>query len=446
MYRLRILLTAFVIASLLPLAAGAQNPSFDTGIGADLNPEVAGDVEFWHFWGSPVRRTAVRRVVAICEQQLPNIKVTEVFKPWGDIWTANIAAVAAGSGMPDVIIADRGQMPRDAAAEIYEDLQPLIERDGLDSSAFWPFTWEQTLYEGDSFGIPFETDVRVLFYDKNLFEQAGLDPEKPPETWAELQEYTEALTARNEDGTLKRIGFDPLGGSGLPALWFMLSDANLVRDGVINVNTPEAAATLSWISNWLEEFGGFEAYNRFAGQFSAPPNDIFMSGGTAMRIDTAGYSSILNFYRPQVELDNGDIEEMQWGVTVPPHAAGAAAGNSSGGFALSIPKGADNEDAAWEFIKCAASVPAQVSWARDTYAIPTVIEAANDPSLMADPNWGTFVDALESSIVYGFIKGYPAWEQELDNRYEQVWTGKLTPEQALQEAQDAINAELDKQQ
>ena len=78
-----------------------------------LNPEVSGEVEFWHFWGSPVRRNAVRRVVSVCEEKLPNITVTETFKPWGDIWTANIAAVAAGSGMPDVIVSDRPQLPSD---------------------------------------------------------------------------------------------------------------------------------------------------------------------------------------------------------------------------------------------------------------------------------------------------------------------------------------------
>ncbi|MGH7960775.1 MAG: hypothetical protein ACRERD_02975, partial [Candidatus Binatia bacterium] len=71
-------------------------------MGGLLNPEVSGEVEFWHFWGSPVRRTAIRRVVALCQSQLPNTTITEVFKPFGDIWTANIAAVAAGSGMPDV--------------------------------------------------------------------------------------------------------------------------------------------------------------------------------------------------------------------------------------------------------------------------------------------------------------------------------------------------------
>ena len=128
----------------------------------NLNPEVSGEVEFWHFWGSPSSRTAVRRVIALCEEQLPNIQVSEIFKPWGDIWTANIAAVSAGSGMPDVIISDRPKLPSEAAEGIFQSLQPYIERDGVKADAFWPFTWQQTLYDGESYGVPFETDVRVL--------------------------------------------------------------------------------------------------------------------------------------------------------------------------------------------------------------------------------------------------------------------------------------------
>src|SRR5680860_534763 len=158
-----------------------------------LNPEVSGDVEFWHFWGSPVRRNAIRRVVAQCQAELPNITVTETFKPWGDIWTANIAAVAARSGMPDVIVADRLQLPRDAADGIYQSLGDMVEADNIQSSAFWDFTWQQTLYEGESYGLPFETDVRVLFYNKNVLEEAGLDPENPPATWEELWAAADAL-------------------------------------------------------------------------------------------------------------------------------------------------------------------------------------------------------------------------------------------------------------
>ena len=79
------------------------------------NPDVSGEIELWHFWASPVRRNGVQRIKAICEQKLPNITVTDTVKPFGDIWTANIAAVAAGSGMPDVIVSDRPTLPKDAA-------------------------------------------------------------------------------------------------------------------------------------------------------------------------------------------------------------------------------------------------------------------------------------------------------------------------------------------
>jgi multiple sugar transport system substrate-binding protein len=94
-------LVKFLVPALAAVALTSQLTfAQDTGATIPLNAEVSGNVELWHFWGSPVRRTAIRRVIAICSEQLPNVSVVETFKPFGDIWTANIAAVAAGSGMP----------------------------------------------------------------------------------------------------------------------------------------------------------------------------------------------------------------------------------------------------------------------------------------------------------------------------------------------------------
>ena len=409
-----------------------------------LNTEVSGNVEFWHFWGSPVRRTAIRRVVAICEQELPNIKVQEVFKPWGDIWTANIAAVAAGSGMPDVIVADRGQLPREAEANIYQSLQPYMDQDNFDPSGFWDFTWEQTLENGESYGIPFETDIRVTFYNRNLVEEAGLDPESPPQTWEEWWAVADELDVKNDDGTFERITLDVLGGNGTPGIWYLLNDADLIRDGEVTVNTPEAAETLTWLKKWIDRYGGFDAYTRFRSKYSAPPNEIFMAGGTVAKVDVAGYNSILTFYRPRVQLEDGETVDLNWGTSLPPYDEGAGPASASGGFALTIPAGAENPEAAWEFMKCVSSIPSQVSWARDTAAIPTTVAAAEDPQLMADPNWQFFVDAMEVVQVYPFIEAYPNWEQELNNRYEAVWQGEMTPEEMLSEAQTAIDAEIAK--
>lgn len=434
----------FVSLLMVLLSVGvvaAQDGSGDTttnGVGVPLNPEVSGNVEFWHFWGSPVRRNAIRRVIALCEQELPNIQVEEVFKPWGDIWTANIAAVAAGSGMPDVIVEDRPQLARIASEGIEQNLQSFADRDGIVGERFWPFTWEQTLYEGNTYGIPFETDVRVLFYNKSLFEQAGLDPNQPPTTWEEVWEYADALDVQNEDGSYEQIGFFPLMNIGVD-VWAQTNGHQWIQDGQPVIDSPEVVETLNWIKQWIERYGGWDNIQEFRANFGAPPNDPFMTNSVAMFGDIAGYSSIINFYDPRITLEDGSSERLEWGVALLPHDEDAAPSSSSGGFALSIPTGAENPEAAWEFIKCATSPAGQASWARDTSAIPSDVAAANDPVLMADPNWRFFIDAMETSQSMPLVPSYANWQEQLNQRLESVWQGELAPEQAVEEAQAAVD-------
>jgi multiple sugar transport system substrate-binding protein len=405
-------------------------------MGFPLNADVSGNVEFWHHWGSPVRRTAIRRVVAMCQAALPNITVEEVFKPFGEGWTANIAAVAAGSGMPDVIVSDRLQLPRDAADGIYQNIQPFIDRDGLDTSKFYPFTWTQTLYEGNSYGLPFETDVRVLFYNKTLFQEAGLDPNDPPETWEELTAYADALDIINEDGTIERMGFFPLINVG-PDVWALTNGHTFVVDGQPVVDSPEFAGTIEWIQQWIDRYGGWDNIQAFRASFGAPPNDAFMSGRVAMVADIAGYLSQLNFYRPRTTLADGSQVNTDIGIAALPY--GTTPASWSGGFSFSIPTGAENAEAAWEFIKCASSPVAQASWARDTYAVPSIPSAAHDPVLMADANWAFIVQSMDISTSSEFVAAYPNYLEQFNQRAEQIYRGEIPLEQALQEAQAAID-------
>lgn len=432
-----LLVIVIILTSLPLLNVTAQDTDMNTDMGVALNPDVSGDVEFWHFWASPIRRNAIRRVIAMCQEALPNITVTDVVKPFGDIWTANIAAVAAGSGMPDVIVEDMPKLPQAAADGIEQNLQPLIDRDQLDTSRFWPFAWNQTLYEGESYGMPFETDVRVLFYNKTLFEEAGLDPNKPPTTWGELEEYADKLDVVGEDGTLQRMAFFPLQGNVGPDVWAQANGHTWIQDGAPVINDPKVVETLNWIKTWVDRYGGWPTVQEFRSSFGAAPNDAFMSGKVAMIVDIAGYNSFLNFYRPSVTLADGSSVRVDWGVAPIPHNGTPT--SVSGGFALSIPTGADNPEAAWEFIKCATSPEAQISWARDTYSMPTDVNAANDPVLMADPNWQFFVEAMNTSTSGVFVPGYPNWGEQLGQRYESVWTGDVAPEQALEEAQQAVD-------
>jgi len=425
--------------------AAATTAAAGTAGAVKLNPDVSGQVELWHFWSSPVRRTAIRRVVAICQQQLPKIKITETFKPFGDIYTANVAAVAAGTGMPDVIVEDRPQLAAKAENNIETDLQKYATRDGIDGSAFWPFTWQQTLYKGDTYGIPFSTDTRMLYYNKNAFKEVGLDPNKPPATWSELEAAAAKLDKKNADGSWARLGFSPLI-TGNWDQWATVNGAQYVtNDGKPNVNDPKVVEAVNWIKKWTDGFGGYDNFVKFRGTFSSPPNDAFMSGKVAMTTDINGYISQLNFYRPQVKkADGSGNEALDWGIANLPHNDTAPAANYSGGFALSIPRGSKNADAAWEFIKCATGVQPLVSWARDTYEIPANIQAAQDPTLLADPNWQLTIDALKTTKVIPFASQDPNYGQEVDKRQVDVYQGKKTAQQAMDEAQAAIDAQITK--
>ena len=132
--------------------------------------------------------------------------------------------------MPDVIVEDRPKLPQIAADGIEQTFSRLSTATALTAPRFWPFAWEQTLYEGDTYGIPFETDVRVLFYNKNLFKQAGLDPNDPPKTWDELRAYADKLDVKNDDGTYERMAFYPLFGNAGPEVWGYTNGVNWINE------------------------------------------------------------------------------------------------------------------------------------------------------------------------------------------------------------------------
>jgi multiple sugar transport system substrate-binding protein len=349
--------------------------------------------------------------------------------------------------MPDVIVEDRPQLVQRAADQIDMDLSEYATRDGIDGSAFWPFTWQEATVDGKPYGIPFETDVRVLYWNKQAFEEAGLDPEKPPKTWEELEQYADKLDKKNEDGSWARIAFHPDIGNAGWNLWSRTNGVEYLQDGKLVVNDPKVAETLNWIKKWYDRYGGYDAVQEFRSTFGSPPNDAFMSGKVAMVADINGYASVINFYDPRVEVKKADgtTERVRLGVGIsdlPYSSSYGKPSSTSGGFALSIPRGSPNADAAWEFIKCATGPDGAASWSRDTFAMSANIQAAQDPALMGDKRWQFFLQAMEYSHGADVVPAYPNWGQEVDQRREAIFKGEVEAQPALDEAQQVIDAQV----
>lgn len=146
----------------------------------------------------------------------PNIEVSFIPVPYGSSsYRDKYIQAANGGGGPDIILSDNVWVPQLAAMEL---IQPLTAKLGDKKNEFFQGTIDAATWNNEIYGVPFHTDIMVLFYNKTAFKNAGLDPEKPPTTWEEFRTAAKALT---KDG---KYGFGLMGGWGgsfewLPWFW-----------------------------------------------------------------------------------------------------------------------------------------------------------------------------------------------------------------------------------
>lgn len=186
-----------------------------TVFGASLGAAASTKISFWHTW-SGEGGAAIEALVTSFEAAHPEIDVEIVLTT--DLEQKLLTAVAGGAS-PDVVLFDRYKTGQFAARGALMALDSYIEAHGINAADFFDAAWDETRYQGKSYGVPFYVDNKALLYNKRLFAEAGLDPNRPPETWEELMEYSKLLTKRDSEGYLTQVGFVPPG-TGLP--WFTI--------------------------------------------------------------------------------------------------------------------------------------------------------------------------------------------------------------------------------
>ena len=109
-------------------------------------------------------------------QKNPKFKVNVEVVPGSETDIAKLmTAVRSGAG-PDVAVVDRFTIAQRAATGLLVDLTPLINKEGKDlSQAYSEGPWREVLYQNKVYALPTNTDARVLFYNKQLLKEAGID-------------------------------------------------------------------------------------------------------------------------------------------------------------------------------------------------------------------------------------------------------------------------------
>ena len=146
-------------------------------------------VRLWQFWDI----AAIQPMVDQFEAEHPGVRVEVEQLTWKSGLEKIQAALAAGT-QPDVCELGSTWVPRFSYEGVLADLTDIYEADA-DSYLMW----ESALWKGRVYGLPWVQGSRVLFYNRDLFRRAGLDPDDPPETWSELMEAARAIDALGDD-------------------------------------------------------------------------------------------------------------------------------------------------------------------------------------------------------------------------------------------------------
>src|SRR5215217_7846760 len=378
---------AAVLAGLFVAACGggddAQKAAKSDGASSG-GSKAAGNITLWVGF-SDRELGVIKDTVAEFEKTHPAIKVKVV----GGISDDKIIASIRGGNAPDAVqsfTADNTGAFCNSGGWI--DLKDYMQRDGIEESMFGPASAEYTKYKDMRCALPMLADVYGLYYNKALFEKAGIS--EPPKTMSELTEAAKKLTEKNSDGTLKVVGFDPAQGfyENAPAHYGPLFGAKWVDD-----SGKSALAAGGWddFLTWskdLIDFYGYDKLTRWqagAGEEFSPQN-AFERAKMAMAIDGEWRTAFIKNEHP--DLDYGTAPMPVSDDHPELHGAGYTTGNI-----LGIPKNAKNKDAAWELMKwLATDEHAEAMLSNGLRNVPTLQSALKSSELTPDPKFKPFLD------------------------------------------------------
>ncbi|HXF64765.1 MAG TPA: sugar ABC transporter substrate-binding protein [Caldilineaceae bacterium] len=420
-----------------PAAAPAEE---EAATGAEGGEAAAGEEETtltWALWGSPAEVATHQKVADAFMAEHPNIRIEIMAEPWNDYFTKMQTLWASGdsSQIPDV--AFLWPTPRYAAEGVLENLDPYIEESGYDLSDYWPALLESASYNGSIYGFPRDIGLEVLYYNKDIFDEAGVEYPAEDWTWDDLLAAAEQLTVVEPSGRVARYALGMEGGK--YSLWVNQNRGSILDDmrnpSQCTLDEPEAMEAIQFFADMMENnYAMRDANLSQAGGDAA----VFANGQVAMIIQNASRVSQFN----QAGL-NYDVQV----VPIPADGQRAA---SAGGAAWVMSAASDDKEAAWTFLSWLQSTDGgQRIYTESGEIFPALQSTArSDAFLQADAppeNRQAFLTEGENAKV-GRFGYFPEWDELngsiIDPALQQIWAGEATPEEVLPALCEQVDAFL----
>jgi multiple sugar transport system substrate-binding protein len=390
-------------------------------------------LSFWNGFTGP-DRAAVEGLVKQYNASQDKVTVTMQISPWDVFFQKLLPSIAAGKG-PDLMAMDSVQLPQYASRGVLAPLddwydEPTNEADNLVQSAV-----DGTRWDGKSYGVPMNFTTLLLYWNKDMFKAAGLDPESPPKDWAEFQADAKKLTKdANGDGKPEQYGLS-IADHATIAMWPILLWGN--GGGVVSDDGKKAMLDDPETVQAMDEWAALVRKDHIApiGLAGADADKLFQSKKAAMEIVgpwmTTGFK------------DAG----IDFGLAAPPAGpAGPVTLGTSVSFAVNAKTSDAKAEAAREFMGFWNSKKSQVYWAVNSGFPPnrTDIPASE---ISENPYVAAFAAPADTSKFYlAQVKQFTKVnEDSFEPALQKVLNGKGTAQEIFPPASKEIQSTLDGQ-
>lgn len=420
---------ALLLTGLLA-AISAWQPAAADPLGGVRSAPVT--IRYWEKWNG-FEADAMRAVVDDFNASQDRIRVEMTSVSQID---RRLMLAIAGGVPPDVAGVWANTLAVYAENNALTPLDSFAAAAGIDEGHYIPVFWEMCRHVGHLWALPSTPSAMGLVWNKKLFREAGLDPERPPRSIAELEEFNNKLTRRGPRGELLAVGHLPAEPGWWPATWGWWFGGSL-RDGTgrITLDSPENIKAMDWIATYPQRFGARElmAFRDGFGNFTSPQNPFF-TGRVAMVLQGPWIYNFIRNYAPP---------DFEWGVAAFPSAdperwPGVAIVDAD---VLVIPAGAKHPREAFEFLRYVNSQgPMEKLCAGQRKFTPLRVTSPGFLENHPNPRVGDFL-ALARSENARFTPQITVWnllQNEMSQAFERVWTGREDAPTALAGAQERV--------
>lgn len=352
----------------LAACGGGSDGGDGGGAAAGGSPEGVDDGTTLTLWTrAPLEKQANLLVDAYNASHENQVELTIVPN---DDYVAKVGAAAGSGGLPDLFAADIVYVPNWAEQGLFQDLTGRIDQ--LDyADEINPGHLEAGTYDDMQHVLPFVLDVSVMFYNKDLYEQAGLDPEAPPTSLAEYAEHAKAVDALGNgvDGTF----FGGNCGGCLVFTWFPMVWA--ADEDVMNAEGTESLLA----SDTAQDV--YATFKDLVDSDAVGAGTRDETGATWVAPFQEGKVGVMPY--PATLLSTAD-ETVDVGVAPIP---GPDGGESTfvGGDGIGISKDSESSEQAWNFLSWLMSEEAQVEVLAQNGDVVSRADLIDNEYTSADP-------------------------------------------------------------